>query len=392
MQKGRDLEGSQTAVRNTGTRKHHGHENNQGRKRKHTIEPGLIRSAQSRSISGADINQASDKSFTEESLVENTDEKTLTAFSSTLRSILHRNRAEISRIAREMEVAENTIYRWMNGTSEPRHSYLRNLPDIMPEHRQAIIQAINKTFPNVLDMTILARVPEIRIEVYRRVHELIATTADPRNCLWQVAQTVFDYAILHLDTEHKGISIAYASLMPPRDDDDHIHSLYEALVRGTPPWPSMSDCHIFLGSTTLAGAVVTQQRMIRWDSLDEAAHMLVEADIHEASSCAAPVMRGGRIAGVFIVSSAQPCFFDDPTACRAINDLAHLLAMALPDTDFYPYTKLKLRPMLSLNKQREILADGYVQRLLEYARERRVSRAEAEPYVLRDLEKQFEQD
>lgn len=47
--------------------------------------------------------------------------------------------------------------------------------------------------------------------------------------------------------------------------------------------------------------------------------------------------------------------------------------------------------MLSLAEQREILASCYVQRLLNYAREHRVSRAEAEIYVRRDLERQFEQ-
>ncbi|GHO43841.1 GAF domain-containing protein [Ktedonospora formicarum] len=331
------------------------------------------------------------KTIVDEPLVDSADIKTLSPFSSTLRSILHRNRAEIGRIAHEMDVAENTIYRWMNGTSVPRNSYLRALPDVMLEHRQAIIQATNKTFPGILDMAILASVPEIRIEIYRRVHELIATTADPANCLWQVAQTIFDYAILHLDIEHTGISTAYASLMPPCEEDDHIHSLYETMTRGTSPWPAMSETRIFLGSTTLAGAVVTQQRMMRWDSLDEAGRMLVEVDEHEASSCAAPVMRGGRVAGVFVVSSTQSHFFDNPTTCRAIADLAHLLATSLQDKDFYPYTKLKLRPMLNLAQQREILAACYVPRLLAYARENRVSRAEAEIHVRRDLEGQFEQ-
>lgn len=324
-------------------------------------------------------------------VLNSANEKGLSPFSGALHAILHRNRAEIGRISRELDVAENTIYRWMNGTSDPRHSHLRNLPDVMSEHRQAMIQAINKTFPGVLDMNILASIPEIRVEIYRRVLELVASTADPANCLWQVAQTIFDYALLQLDTEHKGITIIYASFMPPCEDDGTIHSLYEALARGTEPWSPASDSRVFLGSTTLAGSAVMQQRMMRWDSRDEATRLLVEVDTHEASSCAAPVMRGGRVAGALVVSSTQPRFFDDPTACKAVDDLAHLLATALQDKDFYPYTKLKLRPMLSLAEQREILASCYVQRLLSYAREHHVSRAEAEIYVRRDLERQFEQ-
>ncbi len=52
----------------------------------------------------------------EELVIYELAEENLTLFSNFLRSILRRDRAEITRVAREMDVAENTIYRWMNGS------------------------------------------------------------------------------------------------------------------------------------------------------------------------------------------------------------------------------------------------------------------------------------
>src|SRR5436305_1351465 len=47
-------------------------------------------------------------------------EEDISTFSGLLRSILQRDRAEIARVAKELDVTENTIYRWMNGNSDPR--------------------------------------------------------------------------------------------------------------------------------------------------------------------------------------------------------------------------------------------------------------------------------
>src|SRR5947209_6835472 len=57
-------------------------------------------------------------------------EEDISAFSSLLRHILRRDRAEIARVAKALDVAENTIYRWMNGNSEPRPTYLKGLLEV----------------------------------------------------------------------------------------------------------------------------------------------------------------------------------------------------------------------------------------------------------------------
>src|SRR5438876_8315489 len=123
-------------------------------------------------------NEVNDELFAYETAEEN-----LTSFSNFLRTVLRRDRAEITRVAREMDVAENTIYRWMNGNSEPRAMHLKKLPDVLPEYRSNLSLVINQTFPGVLDMQI-AGIREVRKDVYRRVLDLVALTDEEDTRFW----------------------------------------------------------------------------------------------------------------------------------------------------------------------------------------------------------------
>jgi hypothetical protein len=73
-------------------------------------------------------------------------EEQLTPFSSLLHNIIRRDRAEVARIAHKLDVAENTIYRWMNGVSEPRPAHLRRLIEAFPSYHESFIYAIRQTF------------------------------------------------------------------------------------------------------------------------------------------------------------------------------------------------------------------------------------------------------
>src|SRR5450631_3996359 len=128
----------------------------------------------------------------EEKLTYASPEGTSTSFSSFLRTILYHDRTEITRIAREMDVAENTIYRWMNGSSEPRATYLKRLPDVLPEHRGHLSYVINQTFPGILDMQTVG-IREVNKDIYRRVLDLVAMTVEEDTRFWQVSQTIFEY-------------------------------------------------------------------------------------------------------------------------------------------------------------------------------------------------------
>jgi hypothetical protein len=132
------------------------------------------------------------------------------------------------------------------------------------------------------------------------------------------------------------------------------------------------------------------QRLQTWDSTDPTPRFMAEVDEHERSACAVPVMRGSHLAGVLLVSSHQNGFFDDPMARKAVDEYAHLLAIALLDKNFYPYSTLSLRPMPPLTWQREQIAASYVQKILTYVGKYAISRTEAELRVSRELELEFE--
>ncbi len=317
---------------------------------------------------------------------EDEDEK-LSPFSRELRQVFKNDRSELSRIASELEVAENTIYRWMKGISIPRVTYLKHLLDALPQHRNNLTYAINQTFPGVLDSLSLD-LQDVRKDIYSRILDLACTTAEADVRCWQVIQEVFEYALLHLDAERLGISITLAKLMPTWEDG--IHSLYEANMRGTPPWPMTLESKAYLGSTTLAGMAAMLQRTQTWDALEVDDRLQVVVDEHEKSACAHPVMRAGNIAGVLIVSSTQAGFFAKTTPYRSIVEYAQLLNLAFNDKDFYAPEKLRLRPMPDLKYQRQVLNQSFLNRVMLYAQSEDVSRTEAELQVRRQMEREFE--
>jgi transcriptional regulator with XRE-family HTH domain len=311
-------------------------------------------------------------------------------FSILLGFLLKNDRSEILRIAREMGVSDNTVYRWLNGTSEPRPGHLQRLLEVLPQSHVSLAsftgasaQQSGRGGAHQLGRW------DVQKEIYRRVMELAAITVDDASRRWHIIETIFEYALLHLDPDHQGMALTYARLMPPREDG-FIHSLYEAEMRGQAPWPFSLDFRAYLGSTTLAGTAAMFQRVQVWSARDEGARIPIGLDENERSSCAAPVMRGGRLAGVLIVSSALDDFMRDSAVPRAIGDYAHLLAAGLMDSDFFPVSRIKLVPMPGLNWQRERIARSYLNRVVEYARKQCLSFAEAEQKVLQDLERDFE--
>ena len=332
--------------------------------------------------------QPQDAVFDDEHLAYTLSEEKLSPFSSLLRHILRHDRSEIARVARDLEVAEITVYRWMNGSSEPRAIHLKRLPEVFAEHRGNLTYAINQTFPGVLDPPSLG-IREVRKDIYRRVFDLIATTPEADARYWQVTQAVFEYALLHLDSDRRGLSITYAKLMPAHEDG--IHSLREAAMRGNYPWPFSLESRAYLGSTTLAGTSAMLQRLQTWDNLGNEERLQVDIDEHERSAASCPVMYAGRISGVLIISSTQTGFFADPMACQAVFEYAQLLALAFHDEDFYPCSLLHLRPMPEVKWQRAEIGRSYVNRIIMYARKHMIARQDAEQHIIIKMEREFEE-
>lgn len=310
------------------------------------------------------------------------------AFATLLGFLINNDRREILRIAKEVHVSDNTVYRWLNGTSEPRHSHLQSLLHVLPQLRahspegsaqqEHVRQKVTHTVSG-----------EVQREIFHRVLEQAAITVDNASRRWHITETIFEYALLHLDPDRQGMALTYARLMPPREDGT-IHSLCEMEMRGQAPWPFALDFKTYLGSTTLAGAAAMFQRVKTWSADDVEARIPVGLDKNERSSCAAPVMRGGRLAGVLIVSSTLSDFVRNPTVPGAVSDYANMLATGLADQEFYPVNLLKLVPMPELDWQRETIARSYLNRVVECARKDGLSFPEAERKVLHDLESEFE--
>jgi hypothetical protein len=315
-------------------------------------------------------------------------EEHLTPFSSLLHNIIRRDRAEVARIAHKLDVAENTIYRWMNGVSEPRPAHLKRLIEAFPSYHESLIYAIRQSFGSVPDMP-LQSFREVQKEIYQSVLEIFAATAEKPECFWRITQAVFDHGLQHMDMENRGLAMIFAKLMPPRDDG--IHSLLELIVRGTSPWPHSIETKVYLGSTTLAGTAAELQRMQIWDDTDINSRVQVEVDQFERCACAVPVKRGHLLGGVLIVSSARSGFFRDPMVRQVVAEYALMMGIALADKDFYPFELLRLRPMPHLQWQHKELALSYRDRITTYARVYDMSFRDAEAQVQLDLELEFEQ-
>lgn len=273
----------------------------------------------------------------------------------------------------------------IQGEQQGQH---RHAQDTSVERGDEALSAVRETFTGALD-TPFSHVREVKKDIYQAVLELLATVVDEETRGWQIILTIFEYALVQMDAARHGIAITYASLMPAHSGG--IHSLYEVAMRGTEPWPFSFDGQAYLGSTTLAGTAAIEQRMLVWDSLDETARWQVEVDEFEKSACACPVTRGGRIAGVLIISSSQPGFFTNDVTCQAVVEYAHLLALAFSDDAFQSYSRLHLMPMPSLKMQREEIRQTLMYRIMSLARTAGLSRPEAAARVRSILEQEFEE-
>jgi hypothetical protein len=316
--------------------------------------------------------------------------KQLSPISAFLQSILARDRIGITRLARQLDVTEHTVYRWMNGTSLPQQAYLKRLPNVLPEHRNKLIYIIEQMFPGLLETETMSN-REIQKGIYQHIVNIVAANDEEDLRLWYAIQALFDNMLLQLDPDLHGLAITYAKLSPIRDDDDSIHSLREFEMRGHAPWPSQTAAaRAFLGSTSLAGQAAMLQRWQVWHGESDG-RIPVQIDKFERSACAAPLIRGRTIAGILLVSSIYPGFFADIKTCEMIDEYARLLAIAVPPGNFQSIYRLNLHIMPTLEWQQTHLNEVYIDRILKYITLHNLSRSEAELRAEQDMEKEFEE-
>jgi hypothetical protein len=200
-----------------------------------------------------------------------------------------------------------------------------------------------------------------------------------------ICHLVLRQAIDHLDPDHLGMEITVAQCTPPTSGLP-VRSLVERIGVGTPPWTKgVGRRLLFLGAEALAGYVVgTGEPGIVQNIEEEHGPLPVRPGAYEKSAAAYPLLRRGRLAGCFLVSSAQIDFFL-PERTDLVEQYANLLALAYTDEQFYRPKEILLEVMPPISVQ-ELSTLPFRQRVLEHRRTAHLSETEAEQWVIQEIE------
>ncbi len=274
------------------------------------------------------------------------------------------------RIALALGVHPLTLVRWINRVSIPRLQYLRDLPNILLEQRDEVLQSILEEFP-------MLREPNYKETAYthigipptdfsRKVLRLLTVTS-PALRYDVLCDAILADAINALDPHNLGIVLLVARCMPP-SLGQKVRSLLVTTVRGSAHWQQyveqMEQSTIFLGIESLAGhAVSTLSADIGKHLFNDLTHPSHHGCLGELiqSAIATPILHLGGIGGCVIALSSQPHSFSFLTQ-RDFKDVANLLALSFSPDAFYPPEQVDLALLPEYCVQKEYIA-SYDQRL-----------------------------
>lgn len=303
---------------------------------------------------------------------------------------------ERQRITTELGVTPITLTRWVKRESNPRPHYLQRLLTALPQQKVELVELIEEEFPDFSSCAdeehsegILTAIPT---EFYTRVlhtHTMVPDVLRFTSLCDLISRQVLD----HLDPLRIGISAIVTSCMP-LSHGDRVHCIRERIGRGTPPWGNhLEQQAVLLGSESLAGYAVSSGHVVMNASLsDEPGQYAGYRSDWEESAAAAPIMRGGRVAGSLLVSSVQPHFFlSEHLTC--IQNYAELLGLAFNEDDYYDLALIDLWPLPLAHVQQPYLA-GFRKRVVAImthaAREQHaITLAEAELIVWQQFEEEL---
>jgi hypothetical protein len=266
---------------------------------------------------------------------------------------------EKQRLIDELDVSSITLTRWVNGETEPRPHNIRHLLSILSEYRDLFLHLLNKEdwFHTVALSTTDLFITSIPSEFYTRILLTRATTMEHvRN--WSLCQLILQHALQQLDPEYEGIALWVVLCMPLSGLSHKVRSLRETIGMGTPPWNNhLEQMGMFLGAESLAGNVVTLCRPAIIQNLDEEHNLIPTTKTEfEKSSAIYPILFGGRISGVFMVSSTQINSFLSLSRTTLIQQYADLLALAFEPEDFFAPEQVALGVMPSHEEQKKHFA------------------------------------
>lgn len=300
---------------------------------------------------------------------------------------------EKQRVAEELGIQTITLNRWISGESVPRSHNLRQLLNALPMYREQLFDLI-KQEPGFEDFTSSPQednLADIPSDFYVKIFSTRSSSA-PNLRFWTLCNLILQQALLQIDPDHLGISIWVVLCMPPSGPNHQVRSLRETIGLGNPPWKgNLEQKAMFLGAESLAGNVVTLCRPNIVENLDDEHTQLPFSRVdYEKSSAVYPILYAGRIAGVFLVSSAQYNFFFTLSRSNLIQRFANLVALSLDPEDFYAPEDIALRVMPTHNEQKPYFAN-FRQRvanvMIEASLENRyVSNIDADKLVWKQLE------
>src|SRR5260370_1913105 len=123
------------------------------------------------------------------------------AFVTLLGFLIKNDRSEVLRIAREVGVSDNTVYRWLNGTCEPSHNHLQRLLSALSQVHHVLPLAPGQLAhrESFRGLETSAERWVVQREIFHNVLEQAAINIDNMSRRWHITETIFESALNHLD-------------------------------------------------------------------------------------------------------------------------------------------------------------------------------------------------
>ena len=295
---------------------------------------------------------------------------------------------EKQRIAQELGVRTITLTRWASNESDPRPQNLRHLLNVLPEHRELLLDLISEEFEDFTAGAIDDSSKDIPSEFYTRIFSARASINESLR-FWSICNLILQQALGQLDTDRLGMAITVVRCMPP-SNGSKIRSLRESVGQGTAPWSGdLEQQGMLLGAESLAGYVVTTCRPAAIQNIPQDRSPLPAHQVEfELSAAAHPILFTGRIAGCLLISSTQVNFFLSPSRLSLIQRYADLVALAFETEDFYEPQDIELQMMPSHEVQKNYFAN-FRQRVTQVMKTYPVHNLQAEQMVWQQLEEEL---
>jgi len=296
--------------------------------------------------------------------------------------------AEKQRIAQELGVRTITLTRWVSRESDPRPQNLRRLLNVLPEHRELLLELISEEFEDFSAGVLEDSSKDIPSEFYTRVFSARASINESLR-FWSICTLILQQALGQLDPDRLGMAITVVRCMPPFNGGK-IRCLRESVGQGTPPWSGdLEQQGMLLGAESLAGYVVTTCRPAAIQNIPQDRSPLpAHQAAFEVSAAAHPILFTGRLAGCLLISSTQPNYFLSPARLSLIQSYADLVALAFESEDFYESQDIELQMMPSHEVQKNYFAN-FRQRVTQVMKEHPAHNLQAEQMVWQQLEEEL---